>query len=300
MAADGVAMASWQMRAVAAYTRLAYRRRFTTEAAGHRALARRKGPSAPPRTLTRRFQVSRTGRYGFHVYRVRPAGADGQAAVIYLHGGAYTSEIVREHWSLVAYLAAHTGHDVHVPIYGLAPAHHGPAALDLVTRLIADLTGPDRRCHLVGDSAGGGLALLATQAVGGRTGGVAGLTMLAPWLDLAMDNPEIDALEPYDPWLARPGLRPLAAAWAGGLALKDPRLSPLHGDLAGLPPTQLLVGTRDITLADCRALRDRVPAGVPLTYHEEPGALHVYPLLPVPEARAGRAAIAGHIRATLG
>ena len=65
-----------------------------------------------------------------------------------------------------------------------------------------------------------------------------------------------------------------------------------------LPPLQILVGTRDITLPDCRLLRDRLPASVPLTYHEEVGAVHVYPLLPVPEARAGRQAIVDHIRAT--
>jgi hypothetical protein len=61
----------------------------------------------------------------------------------------------------------------------------------------------------------------------------------------------------------------------------------------------VLVGTRDITLPDCRALRDRVGPGTELTYHEEPGAIHVYPLLPVPEAKAGRAAIVEHLRKNL-
>ena len=58
------------------------------------------------------------------------------------------------------------------------------------------------------------------------------------------------------------------------------------------------MGTRDITVADCRLLRDRIPAGAPLTYHEEPGAIHAYPMLPVPEAAVARRAIVAHIRAT--
>ncbi|MBG0564463.1 alpha/beta hydrolase [Actinoplanes aureus] len=286
-------MASWQMRGVAVFTRLAYRRKFGTEAAGHRTLARAKGPSAPPSALTRRFDVTRDSVQGFDVYRVRSRPADDKPVVIYLHGGAYTSEIVAEHWSLIGHIADRTGYEVHVPIYGLSPHHTGLQALELVTGIVRDLARAGRRCYLAGDSAGGGLALLAAQAT---PGDVAGLTLLAPWLDLTMSNPGIDAIEPYDPWLARPGLRPLAAAWAGGLALDDPRLSPIYGDLDHLPPLQVLVGTRDITLADCRTLRDRLPARVPLTYHEEPGALHVYPLLPVPEAKAGRRAIVEHIR----
>ena len=281
------------MRGVGVFTKLVYRRRFTTEEAGRRNLARPKGPSAPPTALTRRFEVTTSRDHGFDVHRVS-AGANRSTTVVYLHGGSYTSEIVAQHWSLIAYLVEQTGCDVLVPIYGLAPKHHGLQALEFVTKVIADVIAQGRRCYLAGDSAGGGLALLAAQAARGQ---IAGITALAPWLDLAIDNPGIDAIEPYDPWLARPGLRPIAAAWAGDLDLKDPRVSPICGDLTALPPLQILVGTRDITLADCRTLRDRLPPGTPLTYHEEPGALHVYPLLPVPEAAAGRRAIAAHIRA---
>ncbi|BCY11226.1 hypothetical protein L3i22_063140 [Actinoplanes sp. L3-i22] len=330
------------MHGVAAFTRLVYRRKFTSEDAGRRTLTRPKGPSAPPKL---RFPVTLSHKHRFPMYEVK---AGGPAIVVYLHGGAYTSEIVGQHWSLIEFLASRTGCDVHVPIYGLAPEYDGLAALEFVTEVIA---AADRPVYLVGDSAGGGLALLAAQALladagaaalpgdagaaaplseagaapSGEAGaasaisdvgpagdalldgagaaravaGVVGMTLLAPWLDLSMDNPGIEAIEPHDPWLARPGLRPIADAWANGLPLKDPRVSPIYGDLTGLPPTQILVGTRDITLADCRTLRDRLPSTTELTFHEEPGALHVYPLLPVPEARAGRQMIANHIRSAL-
>jgi epsilon-lactone hydrolase len=296
----GLAVSSWQMHVVAAYTRIVYRRDFTTAAGGQRKLAGAKGSPAPPRWLAKRYDVTCSGTHGFDVYRVRAQPAGSRDVVVYLHGGAYTSEIVKAHWSLIGSLAAQTGLDIHVPIYGLSPAHHGLEALRFVTQLVTELAGQGHRCYLAGDSAGGGLALLAAQAVAGRSGGVAGLTLLAPWLDLSMCNPGIDEVEPHDPWLTRPGLRPLAAAWANGLPLEDPRLSPIYGDLSAVPPVQVLVGTRDITLPDCRALRDRLPAGTALTYHEEEGAIHVYPLLPVPEARGGRQSIVDHIRAVFG
>jgi acetyl esterase/lipase len=70
----------------------------------------------------------------------------------------------------------------------------------------------------------------------------------------------------------------------------------MYGRLDDLPPVQVLVGTRDITVCDCRVLRDRIAPGASLTYHEEADAIHAYPLLPVPEARAARAAIVGHVR----
>jgi monoterpene epsilon-lactone hydrolase len=279
-------MASWQMNGVAHVMRLVYRRKFVTEAAGIATLNRRKGPHEPPKRLA----ATRSTVNGFPVYRV----GDGTRAVIYLHGGAYTSEIVSQHWSMVEHLARATGHAVHVPIYGLSPQHHGLAALDLVSALIRSL---DQPVYLVGDSAGGGLAMLAAQH---NPGLVAGFTMIAPWLDLTMSNPDIDAIEPTDPWLFRAGLRPIADAWTGGLALDDPRLSPIRGNLDGLPPMQILVGTRDITIADCRLLRDRLPAGADLLYHEQAGAIHVYPLLPVPEAKAGRRAVVERIRGVYG
>ncbi len=295
-------MSSWQMKGVAAFVRLAYKRRFATEAAGRTLLTKAKGPSTPPPGIRKRCAVAHRQVNGQDVYvlRARRATGPSEHSVIYLHGGAYTSEIVKEHWALIAYLAERTGHDVHVPIYGLAPRHHALEALDLVTKLITDLAVNGSRCYLAGDSAGGGLALLAAQAVAGDPGRpVAGLTTIAPWLDLTMSNPGIPAVERVDPWLTRAGLHPVAASWAGDVPLTDPRLSPINGRFDDLPPLQVLVGTRDITLPDCRLLRDRVAAGTPLTYHEEPGAIHVYPLLPVPEAKAGREAIVGHVHATL-
>lgn len=295
-------MASWQMRVLGVFLRAVRKRRYATAAAGRARLTDPKGSSDPPPKLTETRTAERYDVDGFPVVVVHPDGgaAEGAGVTVYLHGGAYVSEIVTQHWELVGRLADRTGRPVHVPLYGLAPDHVAAEAVAFARGVVAKLAASGARVHLAGDSAGGGLALLvAQQADGVERACLVGVSVMAPWLDLAVANPEIPAVERDDPWLSAAGLRPIAAAWADGVALQDPAVSPLFGDLSALPPVAVWVGTRDITLPDCRLLRDRL-AGTPgFRYTELEGAVHVYPLLPVPEGRRARAEIADHIAGTL-
>ena len=297
-------MASWQMRVVALYVRLTRKKRYLTEEAGIVFLHSTKGPSTPPRDAVARCEVTSRQVRGRDVHVVRRRGAPGPAdggVVVYLHGGAYTNEIVEQQWSFAAALARQAGCEVHVPIYGLAPHHTATEALHLVREIVTGLRDAGLRCVLAGDSAGGGLALATAQCVPPEVRDtIAGLVLIAPWVDLEMTNPEIDDIEPTDPWLTRAGLHPIARSWAGELAVDDPRVSPLNGDLTHLPPVEVWVGTRDITLPDCRELGRRMPPDNPLTLHVEDGAIHDYPLLPTPEGRAARRAIAERVTTLLG
>ena len=298
------------MRAVALHVRLTRKKRYATREAGTAFLHSVKGPSRPPRDALRACEVTARQVHGVDVYVVRRPGgrapgeptreptgeSTGEGAVVYLHGGAYTNEIVEQQWSFVAHLARRTGVEVHVPIYGLAPHHTASEAVDLVAAVVGDLVADGRRVVLCGDSAGGGLALVAAQQASPAVrDAVAGLLLVAPWVDLTMANPEIDAVEPTDPWLTRAGLHPIAASWAGDLGVDDPRVSPLLGPLTGLPPVEVWVGTRDITLPDCRELGRRIPADSGFTLHVEEGAIHDYPLLPAPEGRRARREIASRV-----
>lgn len=291
------------MRAVALYVRRTRKKRYATEEAGTAFLHSTKGPSTPARDVLRACDVSSSQVEGFRVHVVRDrrrrtgGAATPPGVVVYLHGGAYTNEIVEQQWAFVAHLARAGGAEVHVPIYGLAPHHTASEAVDLVAAVLDGVVADGRRVVLAGDSAGGGLALAAAQratpAVRER---LAGLLLVAPWIDLTMSNPEIDAIEPTDPWLTRAGLRPIARSWAGDLPLDDPRVSPLLGPLADLPPVEVWVGTRDITLPDCRELERRIPDGADFALHVEDGAIHDYPLLPAREGRRARAEIAARVR----
>lgn len=298
-----VSVPSWQMRAVALYVRRTRKERYASEEAGTAFLHSVKGPSTPPRAVVAECEVTTDTVRGHDVHVLRRRGAtasEGGGAVVYLHGGAYTNEIVEQQWAFAAHLARRTGRDVHVPIYGLAPRHTVLEAVDLVCTVVEDVVAGGRLCVLTGDSAGGGLALVVARCVApAARARIAGLLLVAPWVDLAMTNPAIDAVEPTDPWLTRAGLRPIARSWAGGLSVEDPRVSPLRGDLSGLPSVEVWVGTRDITLPDCRQLGARMPADVPFTLHVEDGAIHDYPLLPAPEGRAARREIGDRVSALL-
>jgi len=73
---------------------------------------------------------------------------------------------------------------------------------------------------------------------------------------------------------------------AGELRLDDPLVSPMFGELKGLAPITLFSSTRDILNPDARAfVKKAEAAGLTVNYHEAPEMIHVYPLLPMPEAK---------------
>ena len=296
---------SWQMHAIATYGRLIRRpRTYATPQSARAYLDRPKTAGGPPAQLANssHYQLSLETITGFDCYTVQSSNGEiaavDRASVVYVHGGAYVNQIERAHWKLVCAIADTTQRPVHVPLYGLAPQHCAEEAIDLLETVIgrAAQQGP---VYIAGDSSGAGLALAATQTViaTGNTPPL-GLTLISPWLDIALTNPAIAPIAKRDPWLAVPGLRECGRVWARHLAADDSRVSPIHGELQNLPPIDLYVGDRDIFVADCRQLRDRV-GDDRITYHEQRGAIHVYPLLPVPEAKPARHALLSHIQATV-
>jgi acetyl esterase/lipase len=296
---------SWQMHAIATYGRLIRRpRTYATPQSARAYLSRPKKASGPPPQLTKsaRYQLTRNTINGFDCYTVQSSSGQAdsvpRASVVYVHGGAYVNQIERAHWKLVCAIADAAQCPVHVPLYGLAPQHCAQEAIDLLGTVLcrAAQQGP---VYVAGDSSGAGLALAATQTV--ITAGAAppvGLTLISPWLDIALTNPAIATFAKRDPWLAVPGLRECGRVWAGHLPAEDNRVSPINGELHNLPPIDLYIGDRDIFVADCRQLRDSISHDR-ITYHEQRGAIHVYPLLPVPEAKPARHALLTHIQGTI-
>lgn len=289
-------MTSWQTEAVCVVLRVTRKRGYQTAARGVERMHNPSPDSPPPAALRRRMTTSRVG--GHQVDRVHTlARSKAPGLIVYFHGGAFVSGIASQHWQLIGHLADSTGRDVVVPHYGKAPSHTAAQARALLRELHETLR-PEGPLHVGGDSAGGNLALLMAQMHASR-GTICGLTLIAPWLDLAMTNPGIAEVAPRDPWLASDALVPIAAKWADVYPVDAPEVSPLRGDLSGLPPTLVLVGSRDICLPDCQALAMHADAVKGVTLHVEQGSPHVYPLLPTPEGRAGREQIAAHISRTI-
>ena len=290
-------MASWQTHVVCAYLRATRKGRYRTEERGRHSLAHGLPAVAPPPALDGRVAAEPLGA-GELVTVLPLEGTEREpGALVYLPGGAFVNGTMPQHWDLVGQLADRTGREVHVARYPLAPAHDVADAHTFLGLLHGRLSEAGR-LHVLGDSAGGNLTLLLAQAHRGD-GTIAGTTLIAPWLDLSMDNPAIGAVERRDPWLTRAGMRPIADHWLSGRDPKDPTASPLFGDLSALPPTLVLVGSRDICRPDCDRLAARVPDGTDLVLHVEEGSPHDYPLLPTPEGARARDRIVEHVRATL-
>jgi len=236
---------------------------------------------APPFWLARRIRARRDEREGWPVYEVeaRKPERQGRGPVVFLHGGAYVREFDPfMHWRAVAGLAEMLGRPVVVPIYPLAPEHSHrdafPFLVALYRRLLA--AHAPSEIALVGDSAGGGLALALCHVL--REAGLpqpSDAVLLSPWLDLALANPAIPEVDARDPVLNAAHARECGRRWADGAPLDDPKLSPVHVPLRGLARVTVFTGTLDILNPDARVLRERAREdGVEIGWLEEHGQLH--------------------------
>lgn len=248
---------------------------------------RRPDASAPPAAAVRGFDVTRDDTAGFPVWSLTVAGATPDRTVFYLHGGGYVGDVDRYHWRYVTQLARRLGVRVVVPAYPLAPEHTWRDALPPLVDLFEQVAiASPRGVVLMGDSAGGGLALALAHQVVRRPGPQpTSLVLVSPWVDLASSTAGTQEAARRDPWLKLSKMDLYARWWAGEDDLSRAEVSPLHGDQAGLPPTLVFCGTLDTLWPQVAAfVREARSAGVPVTYHEERDLLHVYPILPVPEA----------------
>lgn len=245
-------------------------------------------PAVPPSLAPRTRQSTIDG---LSISVVEPPGPAPALRYVYLHGGAYVLPITDSHWTFISWLAEQTAAEVVVPEYALAP----DATWTASRQQLLDLVGDDpEHTVLVGDSAGGGLALALAQAVVAEGRRLAGLVMMAPWVDLDVD--ETLGRVDDDPWLDADLLRSCGRFWAGQDEPRRPELSPIHGSMSGLPPTLVVSGTRDVLFPSSVALVEAMrEAGVAVEHVVGRRLIHVYPLLPVPEAKAARAAIADFV-----
>ncbi len=254
--------------------------------------ANRLAEEGPPQDVRRTHQESINNDHGFPVFTLWQAGVElPRRSVIHLHGGAYVRPADNRHWRFATRLADALEARAVLPIYPLAPEFTVHDSLEQVVEIceLVAAQSPEG-VVLVGDSSGGGYALAVAEAL--RDRGLAQpdhLVLIAPWVDLTGTTPGTREAADRDPWLSLPHLPIYASFWAGTEdpeELADPRVSPGLGDLTGLPPTLMLCGTRDLLQPGCDALFERADAADwPMEYVVAPGLIHVYPLLPIPEAR---------------
>jgi epsilon-lactone hydrolase len=234
-----------------------------------------------------------------------PAGANPEKLIFYVHGGGYVSGSCSDHRGFVSKFAKFTGVTNLVFEYRLAPEHPFPAALDdsvhVYQRLLESGYKPEN-IIIAGESAGGGLCLatllfLKENNIQLPVAAVA----ISPWTDLSCQGESYHTKNkvspaPFNSWHV------FAKHYAGDTPLDNPYISPLLGDVKGLPPLLINVGMNDELFDDGRVFAEKAgAAGVDVTFRAGEKMVHCYPLLApmFPEATEAMDEIVEFIRQQL-
>ena len=238
----------------------------------------------------------------FPALRVSPRRVEKMDAVLlHLHGGAYVSGGLLQSRALMAPICAASGLQALVFSYRLAPRAVYPAqledALAAYDWLLNQGYSPEK-ILLVGESAGGNLALALTDALRRRGPGTPGaLCLLSPWADLAQRGESYRTLQAVDATLDAGELMESARQFAGTRSLEDPCISPVYGDFTGFPPTQIHCGTHEILLSDSENVeRAMLRDGVKVQMIRWEGMCHVFQAFGFEESRASINQIALFLR----
>ena len=207
----------------------------------------------------------------------RALGATG--VIVHLHGGAFVLGSPTASAALAVGVTQRTGLPVVSVDYRLAPEHPCPAGLEDIVRVCRELSESRSVVAVFGESAGANLSLAAAVAL--RDGGEAlpaRLGLLSPWVDMTCSGDTYRSLAPADPVLGPLDPPSFATAYAGSDPA-DPRASPLFADLAGLPPSLIQAGSREILLSDACRLEDALRrAGVDVVLNVWDGLWHGWQL----------------------
>ena len=270
---------------------LRYRNRNhpTPEAETARLEAKRAAGEKPyqlPSYMEFAVPVAESKARDMQVFTLNPGGGD--VTVAYIHGGAHVNSFNAYQWRFMDRLARETGCEVVAPAYHLAPFGDSARGCADVAALLTDRmeTSPSRRLILMGDSAGGGLALAAAEALAAEGERLPErLILFSPWVDVSMDNPEVKALVSVEPMLSLELTALHGRYWAGEGDPHDWTASPLYGSMEGLPPVTMYCGTRELLYPDILLAQEKLAdAGVDAALHVGRGLNHDYPLMPIPEA----------------
>ena len=208
-------------------------------------------------------------------------GADSPNVILYFHGGAYVLGSAGASVPLAADLARHSNAKVVSVDYRIAPENPYPAAVEdarsAYEALLSQGIEPSR-IALSGESAGGGLAVALLLAV--RDAGLpmpSSVFLMSPYADLTLSGRTIIGKQDVDPHFTKEILGRRVGDYAAGMNPSDPFISPIFGDLRGLPPMLIQVGSHEILLSDAIRLAGRAAeADVAIVLEVTPGVPHVF------------------------
>lgn len=256
--------------------------------------------------LVRAFgvEIEQSQIAGVDVDWLRPKKARTDKVILYLHGGAYVIGSPRTHRQLVSHLARKAGVTAVLPDYRLAPEHPFPAGLDdavAVYRGLLESGFKPEDIIISGDSAGGGLTaatLLTLRHVGVPMPAAA--VLLSPFLDVTGSGESATSRADRDPWFDIADLQVVARYYCPDEGeWRNPLVSPVFANVAGLPPMLIQVGDDEILLSDSTRFAEKLEsAGGDVELEIWPHMWHVFQMFigKMPEARAAVGKIASYTK----
>ena len=248
--------------------------------------------NSPPKLISRKYDIDHAVIAGRNCYTMSSA-YEPDTHIVFLHGGAYRYPSTFFHWVLLDNLLTDIACEATFVDYPLAPKYTCEENVGTVMEIYKQLFGPENRQKIVlmGDSAGGGLALVMAQLIKAQniTPKPAKVVMLSPWLDISMETEIPEELKAADVMLDRGELKATGLEYAGGLDTKDPLCSPYYGDSKDVGEMALFIGTKDILYIDAERFRKKAKKeGCDLTFYEYEDMYHDWVLFPINDARDAR------------
>lgn len=177
-----------------------------------------------------------------------------KGVIIYLHGGCYIYGNINNYCTIPVQISNTTGLKVLSVNYSLAPENPFPKAIEDVQNIYEYLIEEgytSDQIVIVGDSAGGGLALATVIKLRDlKVDLPAALGLFSPWVDLTLKGDTIETLKDFDNVLSKRQLEGAAKIYSEKQELTNPLISPVFADLKNCPPMMILAGGREILLSD--------------------------------------------------
>ena len=203
-----------------------------------------------------------------------------EKVILYLHGGSYVAETSSNHWKFLEKLVKDTNATIILPDYPLTPKYTYKDVFTMITPLYKEIIEevPTNNLILMGDSAGGGMSLALLERLSEENIEMPYKTILmSPWLDVRLENPEIDNVQKYDKDLNKESLKIAGIAYAGKDGIDSYLVNPIDGDLSKLKNITIFTGTYDILNPDVHVLEEKAnEVNVDLEIKEYEGAGHIW------------------------
>jgi len=229
-------------------------------------------------------------------------GAQQEKVIYYLHGGGYTMGSIGTHREVVSRLSRATEARALLIDYRLAPENRFPAALEDAKagyRWLLSTGVKPNKLVIAGESAGGGLTVATLMELRDLQIPLpaAGICM-SPWVDMECLGKSMVTRSSIDPSVRQEDLKMNAEAYLGEGDRRTPLAAPIYGNLKGLPPLLIQVGTAEILFDDATRLAERARLdGVDVVFEPWEEMIHMWHMFPMlPEGNQAIERIAQFMR----